>query len=295
MELRHLRYFAAVAEHLSFVRAAEVLHISQPPLSRQIQELEEEIGTQLFSRQGNRTTLTAAGEYFKVETLRVLEKIDAVVKAARQIGIGASRPLRIGAVNYLVGKLIPHLLGELQREYPDIKIEIVAVPTEAQENAIRNGQLDFGFVRQWVRTEGLIYERLGEERLAICFPSEVYRGKSAARCLKTLEGYPFIAMSTQTAPGLMQYMLTVLDTYGVKPKLGYECNDAETVVRLVEEGLGWALFPATYLRSHTGERQRSLELDATINFGLIYQPGELIPEAIAFRSVVREHFGNPGH
>ena len=294
MELRHLRYFVAVAEQLSFVKAAETLHISQPPLSRQIQELEEEIGTLLNSRQGNRIYLTAAGEYFKAEAVHILEKLDAVARAARQIGVGGARPLRLGAVNYLVGKLIPHLLGELQREYPDIKVEIVALPTESQEQAIRNGQMDFGFVRQWVKSEGLVYEQLGQEKLAVCHPRDKYAGRSVLRCLKSLEDTPFIALSPQTAPGLQQFIEGILKKRGIAPKIGYECNDAETVVRLVEEGLGWAVFSSTYLRTRDGEKHKAMDLDETIDFGLVYLPGELIPEAIAFRSVVREHFGKPG-
>lgn len=290
MELRHLRYFQAVAEQLSFVKAAELLHITQPPLSRQIQELEQEIGTALFVREGKRIGLSPAGEAFRAEVRDILSTLELAVAKARRIGEGGNGPLRIGAVNYLIGKLLPEILGELQKVYPDAKVEIDALPTEAQTEAVRSGRLDFGFVRDWVDTEGLVYEPLGEERLALCFPKDRYRGRSPSACFKQLAELPFIGLNPLYSPGLSKRINEVLQAYGIEPRAAYECNDADTLLNMVGKGMGWAVFSLSYLSPELYPVS-FLSLEGSISFGLIHRAGVFDGQARAFRRIVLAKFG----
>lgn len=290
MELRHLRYFSAVAEQLSFVKAAELLHITQPPLSRQIQELEQEIGTALFSREGKRVMLTPAGESFWADVKGLLASLELSLARTRKIGQIGTGPLRIGAVNYLIGKLVPDFLGELQKSFPDARVEIEALPTEAQADAVRAGRLDFGFVRDWVHSEGLVYEPLGEERLALCFQKGIYGGSDPKECLERLEGLPFIALNPIYSPGLAKRVGEVLASHGVAPRVAYECNDADTLLNLVTTGVGWAVFLCAYI-SGSQYPLSYIELDGSISFGLIHRAGPFDGEALAFRNIVRAKYG----
>ncbi|MDA8410541.1 MAG: LysR substrate-binding domain-containing protein [Treponema sp.] len=290
MELRHLRYFSAVAEQLSFVRAADALHITQPPLSRQIQELEQEIGTALFLREGKRVALTPAGESFLADVKALMASLEMALAKTRRIGQCGTGPLRIAAVNYLIGKLVPEFIGELQKLYPEARVEIEALPTEAQADALRAGRLDFGFVRDWVHSEGLVYEPLGEEKLALCYQRGIYEGKNVDACLAQLQGLPFIALNPAYSPGLAGRVHDLLSAHGVEPRAAYECSDADTLLNLVSSGVGWAVFLLAYLEGG----QYSLSYCAfaeSISFGLIHRPGPFDGEALAFRDIVRAKYG----
>ena len=293
MELRHLRYFSAVAEQLSFVKAAEILHITQPPLSRQIQELEQEIGTALFLREGKRVALTPAGESFWTDAKEILASLEMALARARRIGQIGTGPLRIGAVNYLIGKLVPDFLGELQKLYPEARVEIEALPTEAQAEAIRAGRLDFGFVRDWVHSEGLVYEPLGEEKLALCYPGGLYEGNDIRKGLALIRELPFIALNPAYSPGLANRVTEVLASYGVEPRVAYECNDADTLLNLVATGVGWAVFLLAYI---AGDQYplSYIAFEGSISFGLIHRPGSFDGEARAFRDIVRAKYGITG-
>ena len=292
MELRHLRYFSAVAEQLSFVRAAEVLHITQPPLSRQIQELEQEIGTALFLREGKRVALTPAGESFLADVKGLMSSLDMALAKARRIGQSGTGPLRIGAVNYLIGKLVPDFLGELQKSYPEARVEIEALPTEAQADAIRAGRLDFGFVRDWVHSEGLVYEPLGDEKLALCYQTGIYEGEDIDACLARLNIHPFIALNPAYSPGLAKRVQELLASHGIEPRVAYECNDADTLLNLVATGVGWAVFLLAYIAG--GQYPLSYNtFEGSISFGLIHRPGPFDGEALAFRDIVRAKYGYP--
>ena len=290
MELRHLRYFTAVAEQLSFVRAAEVLHITQPPLSRQIQELEQEIGVPLFLREGKKIVLTPAGESLLVDTRELFARLETAIAQTRRIGQQGQGPLRIGAVGYMIGRLVPELLSELQKTFPEAKVEIESLPTEAQSEAMRAGRLDFGFVLDWVDADGFAFKALGEEKLAIVFPKDRYQGNDLAECLNSLEDLSFIALNPGYSPGLARRIDEILASHGKSPRAAYECNDADTLLSLIGTGVGWAVFPFPSIA--TDQHVVSyLLLESSLSFGLIHRPGDLDERSLAFLDIVRAKFG----
>jgi DNA-binding transcriptional LysR family regulator len=290
MELRHLRYFTAVAKHLSFSKAAQELHISQPPLSRQIQELEKELGTLLFERRAKHIELTKAGEYMKIEVQRILDSVDMVSRTVKVIGGAAARSLRIGCVNFLMYSTLPPFFERVHEREPDIKLDLSIMSTEAQEQAIRSGSIDIGFVRAWADTEGLVFEPLSEERLAVIFPSTTEVDSDPKRCIDSLAASSFIGISPGTAPGLAEKVQSVCEEYGCVPNVGYVCSDAYSIVKLVSSGLGWSIVPDMAYRDAAVAGVSIVMLPQTMVIGLCYGKALLADNEKRFIELAKAFF-----
>jgi LysR family transcriptional regulator, benzoate and cis,cis-muconate-responsive activator of ben and cat genes len=289
MELRHLRYFAAVARRLSFSRAAEDLHVSQPPLSRQIQDMERELGTALFDRKGKRIELTKAGEFLSIEVPRILDGIEMALRTASAIGGSEANSLRIGCVNFLMYATLPPLFETLRELEPDMRIELSVMSTEAQERALKAGALDLGFVRSWVTT-GLIFEPLATERLALIFPPAAKVDEDPQSCIRALAERPFIAISTDAAPGLSDKIRSICAEYGCIPDIGYVCGDAYSIVKLVGAGLGWSIVPDMAYRDAAAADVGIVMLPQTMALGLCYAKPVLSERERRFVELAKEYF-----
>jgi len=291
MELRHLRYFAAVAEQLSFTKAAEILNISQPPLSRQIQELEEEIGTALFVRAANRIFLTKAGEFFLAEARKILQSAEDAARATKVIGDSGANSLRIGCVSFLLHSILPPFFERVREALPELHLDIRVMSTEAQERALRTGDLDMGFVRSWVRDEGLIFEPLVHERLTLICQEGVAEGSDLSERLASLASRPFVAISQRVAPGLAERLLQICRDRGVEPSIGYESNDAYSIITMVAAGLGWSIVPDLALKESDMAGLEAMELPETIIVGLCRPNESPCPPASDFLAIAEDYFG----
>jgi DNA-binding transcriptional LysR family regulator len=290
MELRHLRYFSAVAKHMSFSKAAEELHISQPPLSRQVQELEKELGALLFDRKGKRIELTKAGEYMKIEVQRLLDSVEMVARTVKVIGDAQTSSLRIGCVSFLMYSTLPPFFEIVREREPGIRLELSIMSTEAQERAIRSGVIDVGFVRAWVGVEDLIFEPLSKERLAVIFPSTTEVDRDPARCIEGLRDSAFVAISPATAPGLAEKVRSVCDEYGCSPNVGYVCSDAYSIIKLVSTGLGWSIVPDLAYRDAAIAGVSIVMLPQTMVLGLCYGKAVLSDNERRFIDLAKEFF-----
>jgi LysR family transcriptional regulator, benzoate and cis,cis-muconate-responsive activator of ben and cat genes len=241
MELRHLRTFVAVGHTLSFTKAAEELHLSQPPVSRRIQELEDEIGAPLFLRSPSGTNLTEAGEYLMIETERLLEGLETSCKTAKAIALD-SRSVKVGCVDFLSFPGFTRLLKALELEYPAAKVELLTMSTEAQQKALISGSLDIGIVRSWVSGDELAFEPFARETLTLIYPS-AWGQIDPARGIQGLAKRPFVGFSTKHAAGFVSAVLEACAARGVSPKPRYECDDGLSVISLVAAGLGWSIVP----------------------------------------------------
>lgn len=298
MELRHLRSFLAVAEHLSFARAAEAIHISQPPLSRRIQELEDEIGSLLFIRRNNRIELTPAGEYLKTEAGRILGDIDEVMRNCREIGAGLLGPVRIGATSIFAESRIPGLLRILQRAFPEIRTELHIASSENQAAAIRAGSLDVGFVRHWAKVEGLVFEELGTDRLVLCFPESLRKGKDEKSLATALSESTMLTIDSSSSPAYAALVDSIAERIGVRGARRQLCSDAVTRLRLVREGIGWTVVAKSYLERPEWNDLGREELPDSISFGLLHRGGSLSMNLENFLALTREEFGRapqPSH
>ena len=167
MELRHLRYFAALAERLNFTRAAEWLHVSQSTLSHQIQQLEEELGTSLFERNAKRVKLTPEGELFLASALQALESVDTGVRNLKEPTPVLTGEVRIGMTPSLAAALVPDCVVQLVESHPSVRVVINEMTTEEVRAGLLAGELDLGIAYLPLETKGLSFEPLFEEEMVV--------------------------------------------------------------------------------------------------------------------------------
>jgi DNA-binding transcriptional LysR family regulator len=292
MELRHIRYFVAVGKCLSFTKAAEMLHVSQPPLSRQIQEFEEEVGAALFDRSGKKTSLTEAGAYLLAEMERLLEGVESACRNAKAIS-ERSRALNVGCVNFFFNTSLMPFLEEARRTKPDLRLELRVMSTEAQERALASGAIDVGFVRSWIREGSLTFEPVAEESLALIFPKGLETpGASPEDLVASLVGKPFIGMSRTGAAGLAEAVYGACSRLGYSPAPAYESIDAFSIVGLVSSGLGWSVIPSVDLGDSQLTGIGSLQLPDRISIGICYRESGLSADARDFIDLAKAFFSN---
>ncbi len=246
MDLRHLTSFLAVAEELNFGRAAEKLHISQPPLSRQIMELEEELGVALFDRGPKGAKLTQAGRYLEKEARKLLGRVSLIKTKVGSIQTEKARLIRIGFVASAMYSFLPELIGELTRELHDLSFEFVELATNAQASSLNAGQIDIGFVRSWIEDEGIRFIPIAEESLSLVRAAELAPPGDAGD-LKQYAKLPFIAFSKSGAPGIAECAQKACASAGFSPKTVFTAGQFDSVLRLVAAGLGWSIVPSPAL------------------------------------------------
>ena len=182
MELRHLRYFIAVAEELNFTRAAERLHMAQPPLSQQIQHLEAQLGFQLFRRTKRRVQLTEAGRVFFEESQKILQQVDRAIQLGKQTSRGELGQLTVGFVSSSAHNVVPAILQAFRTRCPAVKLELHELTTNEQLQRLRFGQIDIGFVRPPIEEDGINSEIVFREPLIVALPETHPAADSRAFC-----------------------------------------------------------------------------------------------------------------
>ena len=241
MELRHLRYFIAVAEELHFGRAAQRLRITQPPLSFQIQSLERELGVQLFVR-GRRVQLTEAGRALLEKAREAIEAADAAARAARQAGLMTDGRLRVGYPATGVFELPPLALRTFQERFPGVGVDTVVAPTGAHLEGLRAEQLDVAFVRLGVLDrEAMQFKTLQQEPLVLAVPEDHALARLPAVPVDRLAGQPIILFPHAVEPLLYRYLVTdVLGRSRVVPSVVLEATTLESACSAVAARLGIA-------------------------------------------------------
>ena len=245
MELRHLRYFRAVAEELHFGRAAERLHIAQPPLSQQIQQLERELEVSLLTRSTRRVELTAAGEAYLKRAVAVLDMVDDAGQQARRIALGAEGHLTIGCVGSATYSVLPHLVRALRDELPDVEIGIRGeMLAPAQLDALLAGDIDIALLRPPVDDERVRQETLRRDRLIVALPTAHPLARHDAVHIGELRGEDLIAHVGQGRSVMGGLLAAVCADAGFVPRIRHEVSETSTLVTLVAAGLGVAVVPA---------------------------------------------------
>lgn len=256
MELRHLHYFKTVAEELHFRNAANKLFISQPPLSRQIRELEEELGVLLFHRTNKRVTLTDAGIYFKKEVDEMFSKLKETKSRVLQIHQSISGEFKIGYISSTYHPLLMETLKEMRTVFPFLAIKLYELPTREQVNALEEGQLDIGIMRAPISSVQLQVSTLFHDPFIVAVPKE-----NSAPSIKENLGFwlaenPFIFFNRDYAPLYHQKLLEICHRLGFEPQISHEANNVHSILRLVESGAGVSILPHS-LKEH----YRYLEVD----------------------------------
>lgn len=273
MELRHLRYFTAVAETLNFTQAAERLHIAQPPLSRQIQQLEEELGTQLLIRNSRPVRLTAAGRLFYEEALQVLGRVEQMKQAAQRNGRNERRVLSIGFVASVLYGGLPAVVRRLRQMHPDLEIRLTEMMSGEQVEALKNGRIDIGFGR--IRSHDAAVERLvlREERMMAALPPDhPLAATDAALAVAALAGRRLIVYPSHPRPSFADQVLSLLADHGAHPREVQEVRELQTALGLVASQAGVCLIPAS---------ARSMRAD--LHYRLIDDPLAVTPVILGYR------------
>jgi DNA-binding transcriptional LysR family regulator len=244
MELRHLRYFLAVAEELNFTRAAQRLHIAQPPLTQQIKALEAEMGVTLIDRSAYRIGLTEAGRAFAAEVARILGEVRNAVLVAKRAARSAAGQVRVGfTASASFNPLVTSTFLTFRSHYPDIDVSLEESQSTELVMALREGRIDVAFVRPPLTTDGIEVHSLEEEEMVVA----VARGHRLARRkrinLRELAAETFILYPRTVRPGLADTVVAACEQAGFVPRVEQYAPQLSSTINLVATSLGISIVP----------------------------------------------------
>jgi len=291
MEFRQLKYFIAVAEELNIGRAATRLHISQPPLTRQIQQLEEEFGTQLFLRTARGVELTQAGEMLLRDARNIRDLMQQAIERVREAGQGKRGKMDIGIFGSGILDVIPKVLHAFRATHPDVQIALHQMSKKEQIEALRQHRIMAGFNRMLGPLPDISSEPVMLESIMVAVNEKHPLAAKAAILLKELAGQPLILFPSGARPSFIDKVWALCADEGFEPNVAQEVGDAPTSVALVAAGFGLSLVPeaATSL-SVPGVVYRRLANapDAVVDLSCIYRTDETSPILQAFLQTIRD-------
>jgi DNA-binding transcriptional LysR family regulator len=292
MELRHLRYFVAVAEALHFGRAAARLSISQPPLSRQIGAFERELGTPLFERGTRGVRLTPAGAALLPEARRLLRDAAALASSASELARGDVGVLNLGFISASAYNVLPAALPAFRRARPGVKLVLHEATSDVQLGSLLDATLDAGILLPPVAHRALGYARLISEPLIAALPAA--RRWPAKIAIGALSREAFVMFPRRAAPALHDIVLGFCQRAGFAPRIEQEAVQMPTIVSLVAAGMGVALVPASLQRMRrTGVVYRPLAGAPRVDVGLAWRVADRSPALAAFVAHARALFDSP--
>ncbi|MGV7108450.1 LysR substrate-binding domain-containing protein [Pseudomonas aeruginosa] len=291
MELRHLRYFIAVAEELHFGRAAERLGISQPPLSQQIQALEEEVGARLLERTNRRVELTDAGRLFLDESRQVLAQVDKAVLLARRAHLGELGELKIGFTSSApFTSTIPSSIHAFRKAYPDVHLDLQEMSSRQVLKALLEESLQVGVIRPLALPDAVHWVELFREPLVAVLRADhpLAAGSEDGLAIAALAEEPFVFFPRSYGTGLYDQVIALTRQAGFSPRIAQEASEAMTIIGLVSAGLGVSILPASFRRTRVdGVVYRTLsDPEATTAVWLVRRQNEGSPLALSFIDLV---------
>ncbi len=252
MELRHLRYFVAVAEEKSFNKAAARLYISQPPLSRQIKQLEEEIGVTLIDREHRPLKLTEAGEFFYEHAIQILAKADKLRAMTVRKG-NFDNSISIGFVSSILYGVLPKIIARFREVYPNIEIKLQELNSWEQTQALTDGKIDVGFGRLLFEDASIRRILLREESLVVAIPKAHHLAKEERSTIRLMDltHENLVLYPTGPRPSFIDYVLELFEARHLKANYFTEVRELHIALGLVAAGEGLTIVPKTleHLRS----------------------------------------------
>lgn len=286
MELRHLRYLLVVAEELHFGRAAIRLNISQPPLSQQIRQLEEELGVRLFARTKREVRLTEAGSRLVAEAQQVLSRIDHLVSVAAQVGSGEIGSLSIGVPGGVNPTLI-EALRVLGKQSPGVRVELRYMSTGEQMEALRDGQIIIGFLNMPVEAPWLTLEVVSREPLWLALPSHHPLTRYKRVPIAALAEEQVILFPRRVTPGLHDTITSMCRNAGFGLRVAHEVDSLVGGLTLVSAGLGIAFCTPSVQRSWTEIAFRPIENAPDVELAAAHLSETITPALETFLRIVR--------
>jgi DNA-binding transcriptional LysR family regulator len=263
MELRHLRYFRAVAEELHFGRAADRLHIAQPPLSQQIRQLERELGVTLLVRSTRRVELTPAGQAYLRRAVAILDAVKDAGEQAQRIAAGVEGRLAIGCVGSATYSLLPRLVRALREALPGVEVSVRGeMLAPAQIAALLAGEIDLALLRPPVEESGVMLETVRRDRLLVALPEGHELASRDQLRIGDLRDEEFVAHAGHGRSVMNSVLTAMCADAGFVPRVRHEVEETSTLVTLVAAGLGVAIVPdPTAALDIAGVRYRPLVPD----------------------------------
>jgi len=249
VEFRHLRYFLALADELHFGRAARRLAISQPPLSWNIQQLEQSMGARLFVRNSKAVRLTEAGRAFVPAARALLAQADEAARLARDVERGVSGLVRVGFVSSMLYRGLPRLLSAYQQSRPGLRVRSFEMNSQDQVVALSHGQIDVGFVHTTQAPGELARVLFSSEPFVCCLPADHPRARARHIAPSDLGQEVFVMFSRAASPDYHERVLSICTAAGFSPDIRHEVRHWLSVVSLVAQGFGVALVPEAVRRA----------------------------------------------
>lgn len=294
MELRHLKYFVAVAEELNFARAARRVRIAQPSLTKQIQQLEQELGFPLLYRTKKKVELLDTGHVFLDEAQRLLRQADSAIQSARSTYTGESGRLVILFSQSAAPEVLPRILGKYHALYPKVVVDLLEIVTIKNAEAFLGSAMSVALVRSptFLSHELFSFETIQQERFVVALPESHPLAKQKSVRIKTLANEPLIVPPLQPGWGYADTMFQIFRDYGIVPRIAQEGIGALSVVTLVAGGFGVALVPASLGNfSLPGVTYRPIQGRCrTSDLTLVWRRDSRASIVRAFLEVVREEY-----
>jgi DNA-binding transcriptional LysR family regulator len=295
MELRHLRYFVAVAEELNFTRAAEKLHLAQPSLTRQIHNLEEELGVRLLDRTRNQVSLTEEGRRFLVDAKRLVALSLESVKAVQRFSRGESGQLNLGYLFKFNFDLLPATLAKFYQNSPEISVNLFDMSPAEQLRSLEARKIDLGFVglrpdASTKRTSPLVWECVAHHNVVVVLPAAHPLAKKSKISLSELKTLFFVAMSEETHPGSRDWLSGLCQKEGFTPRILQDVELESGLMTFVAEGLGVTLAREQIKNlPHAGVVFRPLATSAKADYWIAWHRENHSKALLEYIEVVKKH------
>jgi LysR family transcriptional regulator, benzoate and cis,cis-muconate-responsive activator of ben and cat genes len=288
MDLRQIRYFLALATELNYTRAASQLNISQPPLTRHIQQLEHSIGVMLFDRSTRGVALTQAGKIFLEEARKIVALADQAVNKTKLAHQGQIGRLDIGIFGSSTISVIPTLLIELRKTYPDIIISLQNTTKTQQIDGVREKHLDIGFNRIYPSAPDLAVETVMIENLYVALHKDHPFANNQTIEVKDLVAEPFILFPNNVRPSFADTVIMLCSNAGFAPNVVHDVEDIFTAIALISAGLGIAIVPESAISLRLSNvRYHLLDAkEAKVDLSCVYRPDNKSPALLAFLQAV---------
>ena len=289
MELRHLRYFVAVAEELHFGRAALRLRLAQPALSQQIKQLEKEVGVLLLSRTKRTVALTEPGRVFLVEARRTLDSAEQAIRTARRASRGETGTLRVGYVDLATWLGFPAILRQFRQRFSSVNVILVELHREPQREALIRGDLDVGFFTLSERDQGLAVASIASEPLVVALPSGHPRAGELRLLLSDLSEENWVLFPRELRTVYVELILRHCREAGFVPRIVQEASQLHALAGLVSAGVGITMLPrAMAAAPRQGIVYRPLEDAPILPFHVVWPERNQNPAARQFVDVARD-------
>jgi DNA-binding transcriptional LysR family regulator len=294
MELRHLKYFVAVAEELNFARAARRVHIAQPSLTKQIQQLEQELGFPLLYRTKKTVELLDTGHVLLDEAQRLLRQAEKAIQSTQRTHAGQSGRLTIGFSSSAVPEVLPRVLRKYHALYPSVVVDNLEITTIKNAESLLESTMSVALIRSptYLSREQFCFETIQRERFVVALPDSHPAAKQESIGIKTLANEPLIVPPRQPGWGYADTIFQIFRDYGIVPRVEQEASGALAVVTLVAGGFGVALIPASLRNLHLpGVTYRPIKGRCrTSDLTVVWRRDSRVSTVQAFLEVVKKEY-----